>query len=114
MKPSGSPPAQATLRAASRIAAAPPVNGSSEPMRPVPSSVSASPRYDGPQPQDGGIEAGPPHGPRLHELVVAARHEGARAERVGAEQVEQHVGPGGSAGERHLGPGLRAAARSTV
>ena len=45
--PSGSPPAQATLRAASRTASAPPVNGSSAPIRPVPSSVTARPRYDG-------------------------------------------------------------------
>ena len=47
VKPIGSPPAHATLRAASRTASAPPVNGSSEPTRPVPSSDSASPRHDG-------------------------------------------------------------------
>ena len=91
VKPSGSPPAQATLRAASRIASAPPVNGSSEPTRPVPSSVSGEPAVGRPQPQHGGVEPRPAHGARLDELVVAPVHERARAERVRAEQLEQHV-----------------------
>ena len=44
VSPSGSPPAQATLRAASSTASAPPVRGSSRAIRPWPSSETASPR----------------------------------------------------------------------
>ena len=59
VKPSGSPPAHATLRAASRTASCPARRGSSEPSRPCPSSVRASPRHGRPQPQDGRVEPGP-------------------------------------------------------
>ena len=55
-----------------------------------------------PQPQHRGVEAGPANGSRLDELVVTARHERARAEGVGAEQVEEHVGRRRDVPERHL------------
>ena len=61
------------------------------------------PSIGGPQPQHRGVEAGPANGSRLDELVVAARHERARAEGVGAEQVEEHVGRRRDIPERHLG-----------
>ena len=47
VRASGSPPAQATFRAASSTASAPPVRGSSDASRPWPSSETASPRSDG-------------------------------------------------------------------
>ena len=62
-----------------------------------------------PQPQHGGVEAGPANGARLDELVVAARHERARAERVRAEQVEQQLRGGGQLAERNLSASAAAA-----
>ena len=46
----------------------------------------------GTEAEHGSVEAGPAHGARLHELVVAAVDEAPRAERVRAEQLEQRVG----------------------
>ena len=51
----------------------------------------------GAQPEDGGVETGAAHRARLHELVVAARHERARAELRRAEELEQRL-----ARRRHL------------
>ena len=69
----------------------------------MPSSVSASPRLDGPQPHDRCVEPGAAHRPRLDELVVAARDERARPQRIGAEQVEEHLGRSRELGELDLG-----------
>ncbi len=89
VKPSGSPPTHATLRAASRTASWPPTRGSSEPMRACPSSVRARPRRRRPQTEDGRVEPRPADGARLDELVVAARDEGPRAELRRGEELEQ-------------------------
>ena len=64
------------------------------------------------QPQHGGVEAGPAHGARLHEAVVAAVDERARAELRRAHQVERAPRPR-SAGARSIGQlGRRRAAAS--
>ena len=107
VKPSGSPPAQATFRAASRIAAAP--TGERIERADAAGAVERErePAERRAQAQHGGIQAGPAHGARLHELVVAPRHERARAERVGADQVEQDVGYGWELGSGISGRGCR-------
>ena len=91
---SGSPPAQATLRAASSTASAPPVRGSSRPIRPVPSSETARPRVPS-EPQHGGVEPGAADGARADEVVVAVVDPGAAAEVRRARAARASASPSG-------------------
>ena len=91
MKPSGSPPTQATLRAASRIASIPPTRG----VEPADATLAVQRQREAgerrAQTQHRGVETRPAHRPRLHELVVAARDERARAQLRRAEQLQQRL-----------------------
>ena len=108
MKPIGSPPTQATLRAASRTASAPPVNGSSAAMRPWPSSESGEAAHRRAQPEHRGVEPRPPNRSRSHELVVAPEHELAAAQRRRTEELEERLVRGRRVDDLALG-GRRAA-----
>ncbi len=103
VKPSGSPPAQATLRAASRTASAPPTKGSSRAIRPCPSRDSARPRSEGRRRSDGSIEPGPAHRPRADELVVPAEHELATAQVRRGKQGRKGFGDPGRIRDLPLG-----------
>ena len=80
MKPSGSPPTQATFRAASRIASAPPRERVERADPALTVERERQPAMRRPQPQYRSVEPGPTHGARLDELVVAPVDERARPE----------------------------------
>ena len=67
-----------------------------------------------PQAENRGIEAGAANGARLDELVVAARHERARTESVGPEQVEQELRRRRQVAERNLRRGCSRVALDDV
>ena len=109
VKPIGSPPTQATLRAASRTATAPPVKGSSDPMRPVPSGTDgkSTPRRS----QTRTPLRRDPDGGRY--ATARAGRNGGRRTRASAGQVGEQLAQRGRGRwrthDRHLGarrPGL--------
>ena len=94
MKPIGSPPTHATLRAASSTASAPPVNGSSRAIAPLPVERERETAHRRAQPQHRRVEARAANRPRADELVVAAEDELAASERRRREQLEERLGGG--------------------
>ena len=92
VKPSGSAPVQARLRAASRTASAPPVNGSSDAIRPWPSRVTRKPAERRLQPEHGRVQARAADRAAADELVVAAVDELAAAQARRGEQLQERLG----------------------